>query len=527
MRKGFVLSLMVLFTLFADAQQIGMYSHYFYNPMIYNPAFTGSGEAVNVMLINRTQWTDFKGAPKLTIFTLDGSLIDKKAGLGLSLISDRKGISNRTGGNLSYSYRLTMNDELHLLLGLSFGIINQTIDFSKALMQNTSDPVLFTDMQRKTTFDGNAGLAAVWKELEFGAAVPQLFGNKISYVDNYNVRAYYTQTRHYMASLKYKYFIVKEKGISITPQGLVRFIPNTPFQFDSNINLDWKDKLWIGATYKSDYAIAANVGFCLYKQLYVGYSYDFIIGNIGKYSGMSQEIMINFKFAEHKKKEAIVETKTKEQDIVPVNRDYEELMETMQIQVNESDKKIKELDAKIEQQPIEQNKKNNTSAGQGSRHNLDKLIFQQLLNKIEEMFANPIASGPQIQELRNEIASFLDSDFSDTTAQKTLKKQYELLNQSKGAAIVTVLGIVILDTTAALTDYSTIRITISNKETDETIGTYSPNPQTGKYLLILSPGKKYMQTIENKGYKTYFKEFAPDDSKVSYEMTQEIRLKEE
>ncbi len=527
MRKEFIILLLVLFTLNANAQQLGMYSHYFYNPMVYNPAFTGSGDVVNVMLINHSQWVDFKGAPKLTVLTLDGRLFDKKTGLGINLITDRKGITNRTGGNLSYSHLLIINDEMHLLLGMSFGIVNQTIDFSKALTTNTSDPILFTDSQRKTTFDGNAGLAFVWKQLEFGAAIPQLLGNKINYVDNSNIRVYYTQTRHYMLSLKYKFFIAKEKGISIAPQGLVRFVPNTPFQFDSNINLDWKDKCWIGATYKSNYAVAANVGFCLYKQLYLGYSYDFIVGNIGKYSGMSQEIMINFKFDEHKKTEVAVKTITKEKEAVAKNKDYEDLMESLQVQVNESDKKIKELDAKIQRQSKGQNNKNNTSSKTDSKHDLNNLIFLQLLGKIEAMFANTKASPPEIQELRNEIASFLDSEFADTTAQKTLKKQYELLNQSKDAPTVTVKGIIVLDTIGSHADYSTIRITISNKATDETIGTYSPNPKTGKYLLLLSPGKKYMQTIENNRYKTYFKEFSPADSKVSYEMTQEIRLKEE
>ena len=527
MRKGFIIISVVLLSVIANAQQLGMYSHYFYNPMVYNPAFTGTNEAVNVMLINRTQWVDFKGAPKLTLFTLDGSLIPKKTGLGLSLITDRKGITNRTGGNLSYSYRLNANGDLHILLGLSFGIFNQTIDFSKALIQNTVDPVLFTDIQRKTTFDGNAGMAVVWKELEFGAAVPQLLGNKINYVDNINIRSYYTQTRHYMLSLKYKFLIAKEKNISIAPLALVRFIPNTPFQFDGNINLDWKDKCWIGVTYKSNYAVAANVGFCLYKQLYLGYSYDFIIGTLGKYSGMSQEIMINFKINQRKKPEAVVETKQKDINVAAENKDYEELMQVLQEQVNESDKKIKELDAKMKQQAKDLTLKNKISSEADSKHDLDNLIFLQLLSKIEAMFENPKASTPQIQELRNEIAAFLDSEFADTTAQKTLKKQYELLNQSKDAPTVTIKGVVFLERIPANNDYSTIRISVTDQETNEKIGSYSPNSKTGKYLFILSPGKKYMITAENKGFQTYSKEFSPAGNKVSYEMTQEIRMREE
>ena len=72
---------LILFTfisaLAVNAQQVGMYSHYFYKPMVYNPAFTGTGDATNVMFISRAQWSDFKGAPQLNIATVDGSLMNK------------------------------------------------------------------------------------------------------------------------------------------------------------------------------------------------------------------------------------------------------------------------------------------------------------------------------------------------------------------------------------------------------------------------------------------------------------------
>lgn len=519
MRKGLIIVVMVFICGISNAQQIGMYSHYFYDPMVYNPAFSGSGDATNATLISRSQWTGFKGGPKLTLFTLDGSLIAKKVGAGLTLISDRKGISNRTGGNLSYSYRLNINDDAHLRFGLSLGIMNHTLDFSDVLVENTIDPILFTDIQRKTTFDENAGMVLVWKELEISAAVPQLIGNKVNYVDEDNIRLYYTQSRHIMTSLKYKFFIVKDKGISIAPQGLVRFVPNTPFQFDGNINLDWKDKFWIGGTYKSDYAVSANVGFCLYKRFCLGYSYDIIIGNIGKYSGMAHEIMINFKFNERKKVEVVEEVVKEIEPVSTENAEYEELIAKMQAQVDESEKKIKELDAKLKDQ--------STKTGTNKKPDLNNLLYEQLLDRVEAMFENPKDATPaRVQELRNEIASFLDSEFADPEAQKTLKKQYDQLNKSQDAPSVMVKGGIALERKTTQGDYSTISIVITDKATNETIATYTPNSKTGKYLFILSPGRKYVITVTNPGFKTYSEDFSPVESEESYEMNKEIRLKE-
>lgn len=328
-----------------NAQQIGMYSHYFYKPMVYNPAFAGAGDATNLMFVSRAQWSGFKGAPQLNIATADGSLLNNKVGLGVMLVSDRKGITNRIGGDLSYSYRLKINDDMYLRLGIALGVINHEVDYSKAIVETANDPTLFTDSQSKTIFNGNAGLAFVWKGLEFGFAVPQVIGNRVNYMDTSNVRGYYTQARHYMGSLKYKFFINKEKGLSIAPQGLVRFVQNSPFQYDGNINFDWQDKFWIGATYKSDYAVGANVGFCIHKQLYVGYSYDFIIGDIGEYSGMAHELMLNFKFGKNKKEEIAElpkeDTKAKE---AAAKR-----MDSLETELSSSQAKLKALSDKVDQ----------------------------------------------------------------------------------------------------------------------------------------------------------------------------------
>ncbi len=341
MKKIVAILVVFLFASAINAQQIGMYSHYFYKPMVYNPAFTGTSDATNVMFVSRAQWSDFKGAPQLNIATFDGSLMSKKVGLGVMLMSDRKGITNRIGGEVFYSYRLNINDDMHLQFGVSAGIVDHQIDYSKALVETANDPTLFTDSQRKTVFNGNAGLAFVWKDLEFGVAVPQVVGNRVNYVDTSNVRGYYTQARHYMGSLKYKFYINKEKGLSITPLALVRFVPNTPFQYDGNVNFEWQDKFWIGATYKSGYAVGANVGFCIHKQLFVGYSYDFIIGDIGEYSGMAHELMMNYKFGKNKKAEVVEAPKD--------DGAYTKRMDSLKMELDASQAKLKELSDKVDQ----------------------------------------------------------------------------------------------------------------------------------------------------------------------------------
>ena len=562
MRKFFIILSFIIICNFANAQQIGMYSHYFYKPMVYNPAFSADGDASNAMLISRAQWTGFKENPKLTIFTLDGSLIAKKAGLGLILLSDKKGISTRTGGSLSYSYRIKINEDMHMLFGISAGIIDQTLNFSKAVVENNADQTLFSDAQHKTSFDGNAGLVFVWKELEFGAAIPQIIGNKVNYVDNTNVREYYTQVRHYMTSLKYHYIISKEKGISIAPQALIRFVPNTPFQFDGTVNLDWKGKFWIGTTYKSGYAVAANVGLCVYKQLYLGYSYDFIIGNIGKYSGMSHEIMINYKFGTNKKNQAVSDTVSDVQNkalVPPVDKKPEVEKETNKVLMppvnNKTETQTETVEQKEARMMAEKDKADHLSALQAkineSEENirdlkeeirrasandsvpalppLNEVLIHQLQKKIEDMLDNPKSTLAEIQEIRNDIAAFLDSDIPNASTNASVKKNYELLSKppAEDAPSVMVKGNIVFEGSETLNNYSIAGITVTDKVSGQLVGTYTPNAKTGLYLFILNPGKKYLITVKTKGYQTYSEDFTPENKTESYEMSKEIRLKKE
>ena len=307
MKKGFTVVLIFLSVITANAQQIGMFGHSFYKPMVYNPAFTGVGDATSATLISRSQWTGFNSAPQLTFFIVDGNfnILNKNLNLGIGLINDRMGISSRTGGSLYYSYKLKLKEDMHVLFGVSLGILDQTMDFSKAVTETSSDPTVLTDSRHKIAVDANVGAAFFWKDVEAGIAIPQLIGSKLQFTDNTNARAYYTQARHYMGSVKFHYVASKEKEISVIPQALIRFVPGAPFQFDGTINVDWKSKFWVGATYKSGYAMAANVGLCLHNQLYIGYSYDFIVGNIANYAGMSQEIMAHFKFGKSSKSPAV------------------------------------------------------------------------------------------------------------------------------------------------------------------------------------------------------------------------------
>jgi type IX secretion system PorP/SprF family membrane protein len=341
MRKRISILLFCSTALALNAQQMARFSHEFYKPMIFNPAFTGSEEALDAMIISRAQWIDFRNSPQQNIFTLDGALPDKKMALGIDLLSDRRGISRKTGGDLFYCYRLKLGESSSLSFGVSLGILDHTLFYSEAVLENSADPVIEGTSQRETSINGNAGLRFNWKGLDLGAACPQLLGNALEFQDGRTGKAYYALSRHYLGTASYRITLSETKKISLVPAAAVHFLPNAPLYYDANLNFDWKDKFWIGGTYKSEHAVAANAGFCIAKRLRVGYSYDIIIGKIGGYSGMSHEIMLNYIFGERNKKEELPE-----EVAVQPSKDKERA-DSLQTELEIKDNKVSEKDREI------------------------------------------------------------------------------------------------------------------------------------------------------------------------------------
>ena len=170
----------------AKAQQVPFYSHYFFKPSVHNPAFTGDKENAEVLLISRSQFVGFEGAPNLNVLIADGKLMETKSYMGIFIADNRKGISNNLNAMANYAYRANFNEDkdVYMKFGIALGIFDQSIAFNKLLVQDYTDPFLFTNTQRRTTVDANAGLMLYAKGFSFGFSVPQVIGDNLSYGDN-------------------------------------------------------------------------------------------------------------------------------------------------------------------------------------------------------------------------------------------------------------------------------------------------------------------------------------------------------
>ncbi|HRG39251.1 MAG TPA: PorP/SprF family type IX secretion system membrane protein [Bacteroidia bacterium] len=355
MKNSIIKFVLLLSTGTALAQQMPLSSQYYNNQFVTNPALTGTKEEVNAFLTHRSQWTGVAGAPQTSYLTVDGPIQAKNIGLGLNLNSDVTDIMSRIGAFVNYSYKLKINDDdNNLLFGLAVGVINNRIDFSKVVVRDTEDPYLSMGTQSRTIFSADFGMAYRWKKLEIGAAVPQLFANKIKYDSKDGKEASYKLERSYLGSVKYVIDIVKEKQITLYPLVMVRYYENSDIQYDGNLILDWKKIGWIGATYHSNNAVAISAG-VRFKGLSVGYAYDLGISNVKSYVGGSSELLLGFSFGSHAPKDAGL-AKEEEDGATPKKPSdlaYDEALQTLKTKADTNEAELQRIKAELAQMKTE------------------------------------------------------------------------------------------------------------------------------------------------------------------------------
>lgn len=103
------------------SQQDPHVSLYRYHMNMINPAVSGIKNAPFLNMSFRSQWQGFEGAPETQIISFGTPTKGERVGLGLNVIHDKTFVEEQTLIFGSFSYRLPLNEELDLFLGIQAG----------------------------------------------------------------------------------------------------------------------------------------------------------------------------------------------------------------------------------------------------------------------------------------------------------------------------------------------------------------------------------------------------------------------
>jgi len=280
----FIVNVLVLMIYSANAQQIPLQSHYFFQEHIINPAYTGSRTYNPIYLGYRNQWSDFPGSPET--FTLGVHYLrEKNHGIGGGFFRDNLGGAySQTGAQFNYAHHVQIEDKASFSLGLGT-IFNQfSGDYSNL---DPNDPAVQIGNESKLATDLSLGAHFSSKGLKLGLSVNNLMESSISDYGVVPADNRLNRQFHLMGSYKVDF----DSSFALEPMFLVRTIGSTPTQLDATILAHIKQIVSLGLTYRTGDALAFITGI-EYKNLLLFYSYDMTTSSAQSYTGQTHELTL-------------------------------------------------------------------------------------------------------------------------------------------------------------------------------------------------------------------------------------------
>jgi type IX secretion system PorP/SprF family membrane protein len=376
MRKILALLAFGMMANMAYAQQIPLYSNYFFTPYIYNPAMSGSTGVTEATLLHRRQWSGIQGSPETSALAINGSLNDEKVGWSIYGFADKTDILSRLGIYGNYAYHVQISDDISLSGGIGAGYLNQNIDQGAVRARDLGD-IFSVVAPNRGSFDINIGLKLAVQNFTLGFAAPQLLSQDVTYATNPS-DINYNLIRHYVATAQYDFKFAGDKQV-LSPIIMVRTAESVPAQIDLGLLYNMTEYGYLGAMFRSNYGITINAGVNLSEILTLGYAYDFSTNTYGSNFGTSHEFMLTYRFGSNKDNERM----KNELKRLKLNqrRQKDELEETVdeklqefkdgykddiQKSLEEEKKKMRDELEKLSKQAAEQARQNNNSDNSNS-----------------------------------------------------------------------------------------------------------------------------------------------------------------
>ena len=291
--KYLLLFFLVLACSLSRAQQLPVYSQFFMNKYVNNPAFAGINDKYTVSSNHRYQWVGITDAPRTYTLSINGPTKNLKNGLGAFLYTDHVGPTIRTGMQISYAYHLSINEKIKLSMSLSGGLLEWKIDGHKLNLTDQNDQALVNNVMRTLVPDAKFGFILYGGNWHFGGAAPNLLQNKITFSNATNSELNKLED-HYLIHVGHEFNISND--ILLDPYVLVRYVSPAPLQLEFGSKFVWKNTAWAGITYRTGDAASFLVGYTYKENLSFGYSYDFTTSNLNNYSTGTHEFLFSVLF---------------------------------------------------------------------------------------------------------------------------------------------------------------------------------------------------------------------------------------
>lgn len=275
------------------AQQDATYASYMFNGLVINPAYAGTSSSMSASFLERFQNIGLKGAPETKTFSIHSPLAQSRAGVGLLIIDDRAGIYSQTGINGDYAYRIPINENSTLSLGIQAGAIWYRASYNDLTLLQNPDPA-FT--QNITEIRPNLGTGIYYySKLGYaGLSMPHLIDITFNTT---GVPIHQSMP----VILTGGYVFTLNRMIKFKPNFLLQAVDGNLAEADANVNILLDEVIWFGISYKSTRSVALLTQLQITDQFCIGYTYQINTGPVRAIEIGSHELMANYRFKYNKR----------------------------------------------------------------------------------------------------------------------------------------------------------------------------------------------------------------------------------
>lgn len=277
----------------AIGQHTPLTSQYLFNGLVINPAYAGSRDALAANLTYRHQWTGFEGAPVTQVLSVHAPLGRRKLGLGMLVYNDRIGVSQETGVFSNYAYRMRFGKgKLSFGLGAGFTLLRS--QWSSLALQQGGDQSFSGDTRSAFRPNFSAGSYYYTKNWFVGISAPFLILHQYKVgSDGWKI---FDSKADLQPMLTGGHVFQLSRDVKLKPTALVRYRVASGVQADLSTNLILKDKVWVGASYRTGDALVASLEVLPTAQWRLGYAYDLGLSKLLAYHQGSHELMVQYEF---------------------------------------------------------------------------------------------------------------------------------------------------------------------------------------------------------------------------------------
>jgi type IX secretion system PorP/SprF family membrane protein len=292
------------------------------NQYTINPAAAGVYDFLDVTMSGRWQWVGFGDEPRTAYLSVTSPLSKPKVrynpalrisdgpirnpeintgklkhAWGGQLIADQYGAFRKMQVAGSYALHMPVSRNYNLSFGVRLGLSNNSFLADKAKVLNVIDPSLnYTDItysnfssnqSSKYIMDLGTGLYLYSNKSFFGISADQLTKNYVQFgsgTANFDNRYHFTATAGYKINLN--------QNLTVMPSLLLKFMSPAPVSVDGSVQLEYKEWLWAGVSYRHKDALVGMVGLNISRKFKFGYSYDYSISRYTNYSSGGHEIVL-------------------------------------------------------------------------------------------------------------------------------------------------------------------------------------------------------------------------------------------